>query len=68
MAMGWLGYRKKNIKNVNEKINCISFCKMHVYYIEPWIEVTSTRFKTFSKDPYNRYDINIMACICFNQN
>ena len=62
--MGWLGYRMKKIKDINEKINCIAFCKMHVYYIEPWIEIILTRFETFSKGPYNRYDTNIMAYIC----
>ena len=65
MAMGWLGYRNKIIKHINEKINCITFCKMHVYYTEPWFEVTSTKFETFSKGKYNKNDTNIMAYICF---
>ena len=62
--MGWLGYRMKNVKDINEKINCIAFCKMHVYDTEPWIKVTSTRFETFSIGSYNRYDTKIMAGIC----
>ena len=28
-------YRKNFFKDINEKINCIAFCKMHVYYTEP---------------------------------
>ena len=55
---------EKNIKNVNEKINWIAFCKMHIYYKELSIEATSTRFEIFSKGPCNIYDTNIMACIC----
>ena len=46
---------KKIIKDINEKINCIAFCKMRACYTEPWFEVTSTKFETFSKSIYNRY-------------
>ena len=67
MIIGWLGYGKKNVKDINEKSNCVAFCKMYVYYIEPWIKVTSTKFETFGKRLYNRCDTNIIVYICLKR-